>query len=146
MNITQRKGTPSLNKCAYQVSQTYCKRKLPAYASRLQERLKSGASITNDVFLVIGSYNAYLKAKSIWYGGNVALTYHPDSKPDQFDWPVQNQSVLIFDLTARGITSHHTKALAFELLNAGALVVRYITPDYNIIEFKGDGYANPITH
>ena len=143
MTITQKKGTSSLKKCAYQVSRSHCKRKLPAHASRLQERLKKGAPVTNDVFLVIGSYNAHLKAKSLWYTGNVALTYHPDSKPHEIDWSVlQNHSVLIFDLTARGITSQHCKELALQLLNSGVLVARYITPNYNVIEFIGERYVH----
>lgn len=146
MTITQKKGTSSLNKCAYQVSRSHCKRKTPPFANRIKEQLERGIPNNNDVFIVVGGFNAYLKAKSLWYSGNVALTYHPDSKPNEFGWPVQSQSVLIFDLTTRGITSQHIKELALELLNSRALVVRYIMPDYNIVEFKGEHYENPITH
>jgi hypothetical protein len=144
--ITQRKAPPSENKWGRQVLKSHCKRKTPPFARRLKERLEQGIPVTNDIFIVVGGAHAYSKAKNMWYSGNVALTYHPADKVADYDWPVQEQSVLIFDLTTRGITAQHYKSFALELLNSGALVVRYVTPEHSLIVFQGVSYERTTTH
>ena len=145
--MLQKKKTPvSPNKWGYQSRQRHVNKKLPPYGRRLLTHLQAGKPIHNDIFIFIGGTEADRRAKSFWYGGNVALAYHPFHKPDEYCWPVMGNDVLIFDLLSSKISAQQMKKISLELLNAGALVVRYITPDHNIIQFKGDGYANPITH
>lgn len=121
-------------------------KKLPPFGKNLVARLTTGQPLTNDIFIFIGGSDASQRAKSCWYGGNAALSFHPYDDPKQYKWPVDKQSVLMFDLSLRGLEIKTLKLLALALLDYGAIIVRYVSPDFKITEFKGALYVHSDIH
>lgn len=99
-------------------------RKLPPYGKALLNDLQQGKQPNNGLWLFTGP-ESWQRARHFYRCGKVgALVLPEQAAPEEFTWPVSNLSVLIFDSTSKGLEAVLLKRLAYELLIAGADIVR----------------------
>lgn len=107
---------------------------LPPYGQRLQTYLRQGLTPKNSIFLFLG-LQAWKKAK-IFNNTQTVLLLPPGHSPYDYQWPVQQCSVLAFD--TGGLAPTYIEQTAHALLMAGALSVHVILFDYRLIVYRRD--------
>lgn len=111
---------------------TLLKKPLPPFGSHVQGKIRQGIKPTNDIFLFVGT-NAFALAEK-FSSSQWVLTFSANHSPYEYDWPVQNCSVLVFD---RGGVKHSTiEQLAHALLMAGAAIVRIVLVNYRLVIYR----------
>lgn len=105
----------------------------PPYAKQLTDAVRQGKKPPNDIFVFIGkdAWNfAKRKLSYLW------VTLLPiDTPPDKYRWDFVNGfSVLVIDTSGETYTT--IRQLAYELLCAGATVVRLLTFHNQVIIFS----------
>lgn len=102
---------------------------LPPYGSRLAKLLKTGKKPRNDIFCFCG-YNAWRKAKALTRSQYV-LCLPPGANPIEYQWPVRECDVLVFD--TGGCELRDIEHLAYCLLCAEAAIVRAVLCNQQVI-------------
>jgi len=105
---------------------------LPPYGIKLYKHLAGGNKLTNDIFLFMGK-NAWRKADA-HNRNKFVLCLPPDKNPIDYDWPVLNCDVLIFD--SDPIDEYLIELLAEQLFSYGANIVRYVSNEDSMTVFK----------
>jgi hypothetical protein len=106
------------------------KLKLPPFGHRVVKSIQDG--YTNDIYLFCG-INAWKKAKAFDVS-RPTLCLPPWLDPLQFNWPVQNTDVLIFDTS--GADDDYLNDIAYALSTSHARTIRCVTHEFNLIRFE----------
>jgi len=85
----------------------YRKKPLPPYGKELLKQ-----RTPSEIWLFLGP-GAWRYAKSCYSYGKVVLVMPEDKSPEDFNWPVQNVSLLIFDLHNNATDEIFLKKLAW---------------------------------
>lgn len=101
---------------------------IPPFGKPLYDLIKEGCRPKNSVYLFIGK-NAWQRGRSsAVMRPTRTLILPPDENPINYDWPVIQCDILIFDTGE--CTEHYIDLLVFQLLKNNADVVRCIAPDF----------------
>jgi hypothetical protein len=111
-------------------------KRLPPYAKKICDGLKNGMKPKNDIFIFLGKYS-WKKAASFLNIHSVASLPDGDNPANYLWWFVKGFSVLVIDTS--GVGSEVIRRLAYELLKAGATVVRVVLVSYKLVIFRQGG-------
>jgi|SRR5579859_1064062 hypothetical protein len=109
--------------------------KLPPFGKYLYCLLSEDKSPVNDVYIFIGN-KAWEKAKGFQVIRPTTMCLPITNEPDDFQWPVINCDVLLFDTSLS--SEKRIEKLAACLFRDRANIVRYISVDYQLNVFNKD--------
>lgn len=116
-------------------------KKIPPYCKKLLFASHQGLTPPNDIFVFVGHRAWQIVSQKIRNGSLHWNTLLPNdgSKPNEYIWDfIKGNSVLVFD--TGGINYEQVRQLAYELLKAGATVVRFIPLSGGLIVFRRGCY------
>lgn len=99
--------------------------RLPPYGKYLHNLQLLNKLPTNDVYVFMGLY-AWKKAEAFQVPRPGTMCLPPGGDPEQYDWPVANCDILLFD--TGGLSDSFIDQCVIALLRDGANIVRYISP------------------
>lgn len=108
------------------------KSKLPPYGWRLHQFLQLGNKPKNDIYLFMG--NRCWDAAQMHNRNKFALCLPPEKNPFNYDWPIQDCDILIFDGSPR--KEEFIQLLASCLFSYSANIIRYISSENKMTIFK----------
>lgn len=108
------------------------KKQLPPFGKSLQALLQQGTKLKNNIFLFLG-INAWNAAQNVMRNQHV-LVLPPDHLPTEYEWPVQNYSVLAFD--TGGLEPEFIEKTAHTLLVAGATDVYVALFNHKLVIYR----------
>lgn len=105
--------------------------KLPPYGRKLYQFLQTG-QIPRDVYIFMG--NNCWEATDTHNYNKYAMCLPDHTNPFQYDWPVNQCEILIFDRDRS--SQEFVELFAACLFTYGANIVRYVSSDYKLTVFK----------
>jgi len=113
-------------------------KKYPPYSKRLFEYMKDKQNPIREILIFLGK-DAWKKGQSFLNKCPVVILPPDSNRPQDYDWGcVKGLSVLVFDTSDVG--SELIRRLSYELLMAGATIVRVVFVNFGMAIFRRGGF------